>query len=294
MTPAKKIKLTRFASPVDLTDPDFHQHAWVLKVIAEASYGDASIFVFQRGTGPLDPEQGDTFRAIASVHDMFELPRVPITDGDDMGEQTPYYRGSSLTLVFRTPVEVEDAWKKIQEDTHDLMKNLELEDVLRAVAVTTTDGQELNHQLLENVQHTLIKISYHPAGSAGLDDGEQVITNPDDTVRGWLPVSEVPAHFIDPVPGGTLFFYNIDQHQELKDRFPPEQPFSQHSLFFSGLKMSWDTQYIITRDTIYWKAFETSQDVDWADMKVPWPADYVDADNPGENPPEIELMLFET
>jgi len=132
------IKLTKFISE-DQNIPN--QQAWSLSVVAEAESGatlPSDIFVYQAGSNnPLDPESGDRFRCIASVHDIYEF-GTTISAGTTVdSEFVPYYRKNRVDLIFRTPEEVDEVWAKIVRDTEDLVQSWKLIEQLSQVEEVT-------------------------------------------------------------------------------------------------------------------------------------------------------------
>lgn len=93
------------------------QHTWSMRIVCssnEPGLGSA-IFIMQRG----DSEsgfQGDTFAAIASIHQMDDLGLVAT-------EEVPYYRTNTLNIDCRSAEEAENLWDIVKQDAGDLVKN---------------------------------------------------------------------------------------------------------------------------------------------------------------------------
>lgn len=291
------IKLTRFVSD-PITEPGVTQHLWGLRVHAQGT-GDypSEVFVLQRPGALNDVLQGDSFRAVASAHDIEELPLIPAVADDD-GNTTPFFRSSQILLYLRTPEEVDRVWTLIQEDVFSLVRNLRAVDIMRAVdSFTANDDGTTSLQEGLGDSQLLFTLDYRPSGTADVEVNVQKVLQPDATLSGWLPVSE----FDGTPPAGTRFFYNLAEHPELEALFPLSIPVDQHLLFFNGLKLTHGSAYQITDAGIFWRAFddpaELPADGDALDGQpgfgnAPWPLDYVDRDNPGASAPSIQLLVF--
>lgn len=291
------IKLTRFVSD-PILEPGVSQHLWGLRIHAQG-LGDypAEVFVLQRPGSVNDLSQGAGFRAVASAHDIEELPVTP-SPADDDGITTPFFRSSQILLYLRSPEEVERVWELIQEDVRSLVRNLRAVDIMRAVdSFTANDDGTTSLQEGLGDSQLLFTLDYRPSGLADLDDGVQTILQPDTGLTGWLPVSE----FDGTAPAGTRFFYNLAEHPELSALFPLSLPVDRHLLFFNGLKLTHGSAYQITDEGLFWRAFddpsELPADGDLLDSQpsfgnAPWPTDYVDRDNPGASAPSVQLLVF--
>lgn len=87
--------------------------------LPEADSYPANIFVLQlSGTG-LDPNQGDIFKKIIKLPDLYDLPTADNLSNMNTANavyQTPYYRVDSVELVCETPEEADMTWEAIQAD----------------------------------------------------------------------------------------------------------------------------------------------------------------------------------
>ena len=111
---------------VDFTadDASASQHSWPLKVDVTQDIGGTlspKVFVFHallRDAASV----GDRFEAIASIHQMADLPEdaPSYTPGNDYA--IPFYRVSSLTFHCTSPQEADDLWAIIQADVTDLIE----------------------------------------------------------------------------------------------------------------------------------------------------------------------------
>lgn len=129
--------------------------------------------------------------------------------------------------------------------------------------------------------HYLHMLWSAPAGDTS-DPGSpnpHVITNPDTSLRGWLPVSE-----FDPsaVPAGAVFGYNINHPDdvELKNNFPPV-PLDLYYAERNGVGISGEVIQV-TEDGIWWMTD--------AYGNVPWPTDY-DSSAPDLGDTEIKFWI---
>lgn len=301
------ITLSRFTSQ-PITEPGVGQHLWCMQIIAQGS-GDfpSDIFIFRTsGQTGLDPVTQDTFFAVASAHDLQELPLV--IDSTSEVSQCPFYRRSTVTLYLRTPEEVERVWKAIQRDTHALVRNIIASTKLKLVdqSAYTADGAatSVDTTTLPVPGQTLFQIDYRPAGLADINgDGYQVVITPDTALTGWLPIEE----FSGSAPTCARLFYNLGADTNLGAVFPIKEPTSQHLVFFNGLKLSLNGgPVILTKNGIFWRDFPPADEsgnlaiVD-GDLLVaqpgfgnaPWPLDYVSRESPGSIIPTFEILIFE-
>lgn len=132
----KAIQLARHANSSEV----LRKHGWPLKVVATGQEGAPSdIFVYNRAR-PGDT-LGDVFQCVASVAQLDEIPTSAPTVVDAT-TQVPFYRTNTATFVCRSAAEAESVWKTINEDTQDLLRNLEAAETLvtnLTVVVTSDD-----------------------------------------------------------------------------------------------------------------------------------------------------------
>lgn len=259
----------------------------------------SEVFVFQRTSSSLDPSQYDQFSCVASAHDVFELGVNPGWNPDDENA-SPFYRGSVLRLFLRSPEQLEDVWLKIKDDVVSLVRNLEIENRMKAVDSTSITPLDTNPttveetiETFESADQVLLQLDYRPAGIADIDaDDNQTIISPDSSLTGWLPVSEAPSDL--EVPPTAKFFYNTSQDSAVDAELPLLEPGSVHLLYYSGTKLTYNASYIINKTGIFWVGNESSIDGSFISYSgdAPWPTDYIDRNNPGSSAPTIELLLF--
>jgi hypothetical protein len=257
----------------------------------------SEIFVYQIDTDEKTVE-GDKFRCIAAVNDLYEFPTCPtgILKQDDY--QIPYYRKDRVELVFRSAEEAEVAWGIIKEDRDDLVANFCATERMDQIEKDTTTCTSPDEPLINEVETPTdittvqVELAFEPNGEAITDESGQNIAEPfDSELKGWLPVSEVPEAFSDPVPEGAKYFYNIDADAEVKSLFPLKTPNNLHSFSYNGQKLAIGTTYDITSDTIYWLSFEMGEyDVYGISGNAPWGEDYVDRSLPG-TPVDLKLLV---
>lgn len=282
-----EIKLTRYIS--DKHDIGFpNQSAWPLVVRAEGTNIPSEIFVHQI-TQEGDLYQGDIFRCIASVNDLYEIPkdRIVSSEGTD---QVPYYRTEMIQFFCRNPQEVETLWERVKSQTADLIRNYNSFHRLKNIdEVTISEGSVIDTTITTDMQ-TLINLDFKPAGEPDIVSGEVVINNPDPELTGWLPVSEAPTNYN--VPAGARFFYNIDKNPALKELFPVKTPRNVHLMHYEGVKLPYGIVYRITENTIYWMDFNTGDVAFPNNQNVPWGQDFIDRNNPGTFIPQISILIF--
>jgi hypothetical protein len=267
-----------------------------MTIVSEGIGMPGEVFVYKINLNG-KPVEGDTFNHVACVNDLIEYPKVRTVGSEDVLAQIPFYRKSQVDLILRSAKEADTVWEMIKTDVEELVENWHAAETLKAVAVytktideETTSGVE---DLLTMSTQYLIQLTTLTNGTATESSGDQDITAPFDIdIKGWLPVAQVPGHFIDPVPADTKFFYNIDKHSELKALFPLGDPLNTHVLSHEGKKLPYGITgaYQLTRDTIYWNDFVPGVFSEYGVVgNAPWAVDYVDRNNPGE---AIDLTLL--
>jgi hypothetical protein len=89
-------------------------------------------------------------------------------------------------------------------------------------------------RLFDNHNHYKIELNTDAAGTVNTPGpGESYeITNPDDSLPGWLPSDH--SSFNDLAPAGALFGYNLAQHEQLAALWPPIPEDSVSVIFFGG------------------------------------------------------------
>lgn len=288
------IRLTRFVSD-DEALPTAQRQAWPVSVLAQGVNIDDHIFVYHVGKAD-DPIQGDRFEAVASVNQMYEIPK---NQGVSLTTQTgiPFYRSNVVDYVARSAVEADEIWNKIVEEVEWLVKNWNSALKLKATTVATITESLTTRSDAGMKPPIRIALSYHPAGTPGTDvNSKPIIVSPDTQQVGWLPVSVLGVGAV--VPPGAKFYYNIDVDGGLAQEWPPVEPFSGNQLFRNGISMPYGIVWSLTNRTVWWRDFNPADipgylrlgaNEDWG---APWPADYVNRSNPGAVPNHIALMLF--
>ncbi len=132
------ITITRLSSSA--TFDDNQQHTWLLKVIVTASSGDglgAKIFVYHAANKQAVSD-ADVFEAVASIHQMNEIPAdAPTFVQGDAEKCIPYYRLSTLTFDCRSAEEAELLWTQVLEDIEDLAANFKARTTLQTEETVT-------------------------------------------------------------------------------------------------------------------------------------------------------------
>lgn len=303
------IKLTRFLSSPDDED-NFARHNWPL-VVHATSTGEMpdAVFVFQKFSG-IDPANYDTFHNVASAHDIFEIPTAP-TSMVQTELDTPFYRGNQVRLFLRNPEEVEELWEKLKADVRDLVRNLEAENRLKAVDITTftpldTTPITVDETVdpLAQVDQVLLSLNFRPCGVAEVGVGNtQSISSPNTAQQGWLPISEAPAGL--DVPANAVYFYNTDQDAPVGAELPFLEPGATHLLYLNGSKLTHGITYAINSTGLFWLTYNPVGDGSGAinndelllannglQGNAPWPLDQVDNGTDGASIPEFQLLLF--
>lgn len=283
-----KINLTRYqAEHVEATNNNIQ--VLPLKVIAEGIDMPSEIFVYQAFDNQ-DIFSEDLFRCVASVHDLYEFPKNNKVSVSDL-YQIPYYRTNIAVFFCRSAQELERLWEQIKKDTKDLVNNFNADQRLKAVDQTDIEEDNITTETMKEFNQYSIELDARPAGDVDAMD-ITTFTATDDTLKGWLPVSSVPSSF-GTVPAGALYYYNIKEATELKQLFPLEKPVDKHLLFYNGVKLTYNSMYVITEDTIYWMDFTAGFFDFFHAGKTPWQPDYVDRNNPGSVPVNMNITIFD-
>lgn len=100
-----------------------NRHVWPLRVSVTSLQPGLTnnVFVFHAALQD-DLYCGDVFECVASVQQLNDLPENKAAY-DDNGKLVPYYRTNTLVFNARTPLEAEELWDAIKDDTQDLARN---------------------------------------------------------------------------------------------------------------------------------------------------------------------------
>jgi hypothetical protein len=290
---AANIKLTRFISE-DQALPDTRRQAWPVSILAEGIDIDDNIFVYHVGKAD-DPLHGDKFEAVASVNQMFELPK---SQGVSVTLETgiPFYRHNVLEYVARSAEEAERIWKEVVKEVELLVRNWDSANRLRGADFAVITSDQTQTSVIEMNPPFRIQLSANPAGTPGLDGDVQIITAPDTTKNGWLPVSSVSPGIV--VPPGAVFFYNKTQDVSLTNIWPPKAPFSGNLLYKNGFLLPYGIVYLITTDGLWWLDFDPATVPGYqrispqaADGNAPWPINQLTPES-GVVPTILILTIF--
>lgn len=282
----KTIRLTKYVADPRMVS---NQHAWPLVITAEGVNMPEEIFVYQHNNA--NGWDGDTFHNVASVHDLYEFPKmwnnnVMIHKSDEL--QIPFYRRNRVDFMVRSPSELEDIWAKVQADTTELVENYALDDNLKSAGTVEISVESPNEEpvvLPVSGSSAMTNVSSYPSGDLSVDlEGEQIIVAPFSfTQPGWLPTSEAEALGYT-LPAETRFFYNIEASPDLAQYFPGITP-AQFKLELNSQLLPYEVVYEITDETIIWKQFSNTVAENLGlENNLPWTDDFVDPENPGDNP----------
>ncbi len=291
-----KIALTRYLSESHSAGGLPKQQAWPITIVAVGEDMDSEIFVYHVQKAG-DPLEGDIFEAVASPQQMFEIPKTPgAATSED--EQIPYYRRSVLEFLARSSKEAEDIWAKVNEEVEILVRDMNSGNTLLGVERIVYSDETPITEDLQMSPPIRKQLSYHPCGTAGITGSVQRIESPFTPEKdGWLPISQAPDGFVP--PAGAILFYNIDQDEDLKRLFPLRDPVSGHTFLRNGVALPYGVVYTITPKTIWWHEFDPAllpaydrRPGQVEDLNMPWPADYVNRNNPGVIRPDLVLQIF--
>lgn len=287
------IKLTKFVSDDQARTISEHQ-AWPISILAEGINMDAHIFVYHVGKED-DPIPGDRFECVASVNQMFEIPK---NQGMSLTTATgiPYYRSNVLEYVARTAAEAEEIYVKVVEEVQVLLKNWNASLRMRATEFALITGDLTQTSDVGMNPPLRVSLSYHPAGTSGTVEGKPAIISADPNQVGWLPVTFLGLGAV--VPPGAKFYYNINRDASLRAAWPPIDPLSGNQLHRNGILMPYGQVWVLTTTTVWWLDFDPATipgyrrvgaNEDWG---APWPRDYVNRANPGAIGNNITLTIF--
>lgn len=288
------IKLTRMPSPDWALNPELRQ-AWPVKIQAEGVNMDDHIFVYHIGKAD-DPIPGDRFECVASLNQMNELPK---NSGISVTTETgiPYYRSNVLQYVCRSQSEALRIWNVVVEEVQLLVANYDAAMILQEAAFAEITSTGVVSSTSNMTPPILTQISSHPAGTAAVVSGTQVITLADPSKQGWLPASSASPSFIQ--PPGAAFFYNLPQDSNLSAIWPPAQPYSGNLLYRNGLLLPYNIVWTLTADTLWWLTFNPADIPGYqrvspqvTDGNAPWCTDYVSPSDPGAVQNIFMLALF--
>ncbi len=125
-SPGRSVLLRRSAQ-VPYSGKRFHGFRFQVEAYA-AHLMDNEVFLFLRGT--VNPETGELTDRLSNVCSAPDMAEYPVSG--PVG-QPPFYRRSSLDLIFRTQAEAEEAWTAIKTEVKSLVDSLNRMDALTSV-----------------------------------------------------------------------------------------------------------------------------------------------------------------
>jgi hypothetical protein len=287
----KTIRLTKYVA-----DPVLHsnQHAWPLTVVASGVNMPDEVFVY-RANGTADAVEGDTFHNVASVHDLYEFPKEGNIHQDET-TRIPYYRRNEVNFMLRNPKEIDYIWNEIQADVTELIENYALDDSLKSAGSVeiSVDSPNSETVIIPAQATSYIKtLSSYPIGSLDVEtpSGSQIIVAPYNFENaGWVSPDQASTLGLAPVPENTRFIYHLVE-EDLKPFFPGLKK-SQIELKLNGKILPQDIVYTVADNTIVWLDFTEEQARNLGlESNLPWTLDYVDLQNPGDNPNELVAYI---
>jgi hypothetical protein len=256
--------------------------AWPLRIEATAIDMPEEIFVYH-SVDESHPIPGDQFSCVASVTQLSELPLSPLhVDGDNA--VVPFYRRSVMEVFCETAMDVERVWTAIRDRVDELVRTWNAKERLYNTheAIITDTGTA---QQVPMIQPVNLSLSFRPAGSVILVDGHPHIDVPNPDASGWLPIAEYESA----APANATYFYNVAQHPVVKETLNSIGEGDIRSslmLFNNGIRATYGDGWESDRETIFWKYPSVGMG------QTPWPADYVDLENPGTTGSGILLTVF--
>ena len=228
------------------------------------------VFVKQRIRNFIKNTFDDIFVAVATPVQMEDL------DIDSPEDGTSFYRTSKIDLMSRNAGYLEEVVQAILRELQKLVDDKEALDVLITDGIysVTADDVVYNDTSLAHV-HYRIPLTAAPCGTNELFNGgaNQRVGDTDASLEGWLNNSTDPVDY--------KFKYNIPQDSTLNDLWPPPED----KVDYAHLEVNGITQppgeVKITALGIFWKQNGTGY--------APFAEDYVDAEDPGTDPPLLVL-----
>jgi len=112
----------------EYTDPANNIQGYKLKATAVGTGMSSKVFVCQRRVpSATDSEYNELPDEFVSLADPVDLEQYP-EDEPNLGDNIPYYRVDSITLVFRSAPELEEVRLLLDEDIQHLLTSLEAMD----------------------------------------------------------------------------------------------------------------------------------------------------------------------
>ncbi len=106
--------------------------------VTDAVEMPSEIFVYQRGTAP-PPGSGEAPRDVFfQIADPLDLETLPV-DEPYLAEEIPYYRTSSVDLLFRSPITREETEQLIKETIATLVHTLNSVDITESTEEVVYD-----------------------------------------------------------------------------------------------------------------------------------------------------------
>lgn len=261
------VRLTRFVSTAS-ANPD---GLLASKLVVEASGHNmpSEIFVMHRSLAGTE-EASAVFEAVATPTSLAAYPTTPdVSDDGDLAQ--PYYRTSRIELLFEHPSDLERIYRDIEADVNALVWSVNSLERLSlsgsAVLNGITADEDPDGATQSDVTET--PLEWRPAGTPALSGSDQIILDPDSSLKGWLPVSEYDGE----VPDGAVFFYNLEQDTAAGTAasLETDDPFPVFSLNGQTLP---DNVVMLSSGQIWWLYFEPETIYYPLDGNAPWPLDY--------------------
>lgn len=262
------VRLTRFASSAP-ANPD---GLLASKLIVEASGRNmpSEIFVMHRSLAGTE-ESFAVFEAVATPTSLEAYPLAPAVSGDEDGPAQPYYRTSRIELLFEHPSDMEQTYRDIETDVNYLVESMNALERLSlsgsAVLNGVTVAEDPEGAAQSNITET--PLEWRPAGTPALSGSDQIILDPDSSLKGWLPVSAYDGE----VPEGAVFFYNLEQDTAASAAasLETDDPFPVFSLNGHILP---DNVVLLSGGQIWWLYFAPETIYYPLDGNAPWPLNY--------------------
>jgi hypothetical protein len=166
----------------------------------------------------------------------------------------PFYRANTLEYIARSAEEAERIWVEVVKEVELLVRNWDSANRLRGTDFAVITSDQTQTSVIEMNPPYRLQISANPAGTPGISGSTQIITAPDTTKNGWLPISTISSGIV--VPPGAAFYYNKAVDTNLQKVWPPKEPFSGNMLYKNGFLLPYGIVYVITKDGLFWLAFD--------------------------------------
>lgn len=123
--------------------PGTPDNAYSMRVeVTEHTEMTDKIFVMQEGVRSLDADPGTFFVKVATLSDLNEFPEDAVEEPEEGETEIPYYRISSIDLVFRDMITLYETKILLQKDINSLVRDVNADVAAGNIEEVEFDGTQ--------------------------------------------------------------------------------------------------------------------------------------------------------